>query len=77
MGTTQGSVSGHYLFNIFLNDPRGGNFRGSLLWELYVSNQCDPSANPVGQFMTDGLRRTCLATRKNVTQYNPVFDECS
>ena len=27
-------------------------FGGSLLWELYGSNQYDPSANLVGQFMT-------------------------
>ena len=59
-GTTQGSVSGTYLLNIFLNDLEISYNNAPALFKYAddskmvspVSNQCDPSANLVGQFMT-------------------------
>ena len=59
-GTTQGSVSGPYLFNTFLNGleisynkaPALSKYADDSTMVSPVSNQCDPSANLVGQFMT-------------------------
>ena len=51
-------------------------FEGSLLWELYGSYQCDPSAN-LWNNSWHGLKRTCLAILKNVKKNLPSDEKAA
>ena len=97
-GSTQGSVSGPCLLNISLNDLEISSSNAPALFKYAddstvvcpVGNQCDPSANLVGQFTTWSKENNISCNPKkceelifrskgNNSQYNPVFDisQCS
>ena len=97
-GSTQGSVSGPCLLNMSLNDLEISYNNAPALFKYAddstvvcpVSNQCDLSANLVGQFTTWSKENNISCNPKkceelifrskgNNSQYNPVFDisQCS